>query len=220
MRFGALSVESRQKIFSRNRLETAHRHAAAASPNSWLPRDSNQAGASEECNIDTRPECIAGRHMQSTEHVLDRPPPLGNCSAHATASSCTVPSPATSCSRLWPEGQHGRRGRPARTTRTAWQRAAPPAWSAKICKSKQAAAELCRHARHAHLAMHSAKQHRKPGMQYRASIALGTGRLRHVKCSRLAGSETFALDLRTQVRERESCLFVRHCETPTVRHQA
>ena len=54
-------------------------------------------------------------------------------------------------------------------------------------------------ARHAHIGMHSATQHRKPGMQYRASIALGTGRLRHVKCSRLAGSETFALDLRTQV---------------------
>ena len=54
-------------------------------------------------------------------------------------------------------------------------------------------------ARHAHIAMHAANQHRKSDMQYRASIALGTGRLCHVKCLRFAGSETVALDLRTQV---------------------
>ena len=37
------------------------------------------------------------------------------------------------------------------------------------------------------------------GMQYKASIALGTGRLCHVKCSQRPDSETSALDLRTQV---------------------
>ena len=123
-----------------------------------------------------------------TYHATDRPPPLGNCAAHATASSFAVPSRAASYSQLWPEGLRGRRGRPARTTRTAWQRAAPPAWSAKIGTSKQASAEhrttVCMHARHAHIPMHSAKQHRMPGMRYKASSALGTGRLCHVRCSR------------------------------------
>ena len=114
------------------------------------------------------------------------------------------PFPPSSCSRLWPEGLRGRRGRPARTTRTAWERAAPPGWSAKIGTSKQASAErhktVSMHARHAHIAMHSAKQHRKPGMRYRASLALGKGRLCHAECSCRPGSDTSALDLRTQVR--------------------
>ena len=38
------------------------------------------------------------------------------------------------------------------------------------------------------------------GMRYRASIALGTGRLCHAECSCRPGSDTSALDLRTQVR--------------------
>jgi len=81
--------------------------------------------------------------------------PLGNCSAHATSSSFAVPSRAASYSRLWPEGLRGQRGGHARTTRTAWQRAAPPAWSAKIGSSKQASAEhrktVCMHAHHARI---------------------------------------------------------------------
>ena len=68
---------------------------------------------------------------------------------------------------------------------------------ASISRTPQSSLHTC--ARHAHIVMQSATHHRKPGMQYRASIAVGTGRLCHVKCSRLAGSETFALDLRTQV---------------------
>ena len=38
------------------------------------------------------------------------------------------------------------------------------------------------------------------GMQYKASSALGTGRLCHAKCSCRPGCDTSALDLRTQVR--------------------
>ena len=68
----------------------------------------------------------------------------------------------------------------------------PPTWSAKIGTSKQASAEhretVSMHARHAHIAMHSAKQQRMPGMRYKASSALGTGRLCYAKCSRRPGS--------------------------------
>jgi hypothetical protein len=78
--------------------------------------------------------------------------------------------------------------------------AAPPAWSAKIGTNKQASAEhrktVCMHALHAHITMHSAKQHRMPGMRYKASSALGTGRLSHVKCLCRLGRYISSLDLR------------------------
>ena len=146
----------------------------------------------------THAEHITCTRQTSTSLELLRPCP---------ASSCVCsPFPPSSFSRLWPEGLRGRRGRPARTTRTAWERAAPPGWSAKIGTSKQAAAEhrktVCMQARHAHIAMHSAKQHRHrmPGMRYKASSALRTGRLAHAKCSRRPGLYISALDLRRQVR--------------------
>ena len=136
--------------------------------------------------------CIARKMHQTDLHLLGTAPPMP---PPPLLQSLPEPPLIPGC---------GRRGRPARTTRTAWQRAAPPAWSAKIGTSKQASAEhrttVCMHARHAHIAMHSAKQHRKPGMRYRASIALGTGRLCHAECSCRPGSDTSALDLRTQVR--------------------
>ena len=114
--------------------------------------------------------CITHNMHQTDLHLLGTAPPMPPSPLFCSPFPLT-----TSCSRLWPEGLRGRRGRPARTTRTAWQRAAPPRWSAKIGTSKQASAEhrvtLCMHARHAHIVMHSTKQHRKPGMRYRASIA-------------------------------------------------
>ena len=69
---------------------------------------------------------------------------------------------------------------------------------ASISRTPQDSMHTC--ARHAHIAMHSAKQHRKPGMQYRASRAVGTSRFIHAECSCRPCRGTAALDLRTQVR--------------------
>ena len=106
--------------------------------------------------------------------------------------------PAVARGPTWPEGKACTHHSNSMAT------CSPPTWSAKIGTSKQAAAEhrktVCMQARHAHIAMHSATQHRKPGMRYRASIALGKGRLCHAECSCRPGSDTSALDLRTQVR--------------------
>ena len=69
---------------------------------------------------------------------------------------------------------------------------------ASISRTPQDNMHTC--ARHAHIAMHSAKQHCEPGMQYRASRALGTSRSIHAERSCRPCRGTAALDLRTQVR--------------------
>ena len=141
--------------------------------------------------------CITHNMHQTDLHLLGTAPPMP-----PPLVSQSLPSllffPAVAGGPTWPEGKacthHSNR----------MATCSPPTWSAKIGTSKQASAEgcetVCMHARHAHIAMHSAKQHRKPGMRYRASIALGTGRLCHAECSCRPGSDTSALDLRTQVR--------------------
>ena len=70
--------------------------------------------------------------------------------------------------------------------------------SARASKHQQNTAR--QYACNAHIAMHSAKQHRMLGMRYKASSALGTGRRCHVKCSRRPGLYISALDLRPPVR--------------------
>jgi hypothetical protein len=108
--------------------------------------------------------------------------------------------PAVARGPTWPEGKACTHHSNSMAT------CSPPTWSAKIGTSKQAAAEhrktVFRHAPHAHIARHSAKQHRHrmPGMRYKASTALRTGRLAHAKCSRRPGLYISALDLRRQVR--------------------
>ena len=165
------------RAVSRERVRVMEQHRSQPHPEGLLYLSWPRVGMTKACPYSAHGAAVAW---------LIRGP-LGNCSAHATSSSFAVPSHAHSSSRLWPKGLRGRRGRPARTTRTAWQRAAPPTWSAKIGTSKQVSAEhrktVCMHARHAHITMHSAKQHRHrmPGMRYKASSALRTGRLGELK---------------------------------------
>ena len=143
--------------------------------------------------------CITHNMHHTDLHLLETAPPFHLPPPLAVPSrNSHLLFPAVARGPTWPEGKacthHSNR----------MATCSPPTWSAKIDTSKQASAEgcetVCMHARHAHIAMHSAKQHRKPGMRYRASIALGTGRLCHAECSCRPGSETSALDLRTQVR--------------------
>jgi hypothetical protein len=146
--------------------------------------------------------CITHNMHQTDLHLFGTAPPM----PPPLSTSCRSPFPtlllfpAVAGGPTWPEGKACTHHSNSMAT------CSPPTWSAKIGTSKQAAAQhrktVCMQARHAHIAMHSAKQHRHrmPGMRYKASSALRTGRLAHAKCSRRPGLYISALDLRRQVR--------------------
>ena len=145
--------------------------------------------------------CITHNMPQTHPHLLGSAPPMPLLLFLALPShNSHLFFPAVARGPTWPDGKacthHSNR----------MATCSPPTWSAKIGTSKQASAEhrktVFRHSPHAHIARHSAKQHRHrmPGMRYKASTALRTGRLAHAKCSRRPGLYISALDLRRQVR--------------------
>ena len=144
--------------------------------------------------------CITHNMHHTDLHLLGTAPPMPPPPLLCSPFPILLLVPAVARGPTWPEGKacthHSNR----------MATCSPPTWSAKIGTSKQASAEhrktVFRHAPHAHIARHSAKQHRHPmsGMRYKASTALRTGRLAHAKCSRRPGLYISALDLRRQVR--------------------
>ena len=145
--------------------------------------------------------CITHNMHQTDLHLLGTAPPMPPPPLLAVPSrNSHLLFPAVARGPTWPEGKACTHHSNSMAT------CSPPTWSAKIGTSKQASAEhrktVFRHAPHAHIARHSAKQHRHrmPGMRYKASTALRTGRLAHAKCSRRPGLYISALDLCRQVR--------------------
>ena len=136
-----------------------------------------------------RPSSIAGRHMYSTQHAtgMTDSPPLGTAPPIPPISSFAVPSRAASYSRLWPEGRscthHSNSMQTCSPSNVVSENRDD---KASMSKTPQDRVHTCMHA-HAHIAMHSARKYCMPGMRYKASSALGTGRRCHVKCSRRPG---------------------------------
>ena len=139
--------------------------------------------------------CRPHNTQQTDLHLLGTAPPMP---PPPLLQSLDEPPLTSGCGRR--AYVAGRRGGPARTTRTRSPTSVVSEnrhEQASISRMPQDSMHACAPCTHSNAFSKTTSQ---AGMRYKASSALATGRLCHAKCSCRPGSDTSALDLRIQVR--------------------